>query len=206
MTLQMEASIPREKKSGLVIETARLVMRAPAKRDLDGIVKLANNIKVAEMTATIPHPYTRKDAESWLEKVSSGHGYSLVLYARAEKRTLVGVAGFGHRGEEHNPEIGYWIGEPFWRQGFATEASRALIDHAFTETGIDALSASCRVQNEASRRVIEKCGFSWVSTGLNQVKALGASVPVDRFVLSRRTWESLRAWGATALPTFTKAG
>jgi RimJ/RimL family protein N-acetyltransferase len=206
MTLQMEASIPREKKSGLVIETARLVMRAPAKRDLDGVVKLANNIKVAEMTATIPHPYTRKDAESWLEKVSSGRGYSLVLYAKAEKRTLVGVAGFGHRGEESNPEIGYWIGEPFWRQGFATEASRALIDHAFTETEIDALSASCRVQNDASRRVIEKCGFSWVSTGLNQVKALGASVPVDRFVLSRRTWESLRAWGATALPTFTKAG
>jgi RimJ/RimL family protein N-acetyltransferase len=206
MTLQMEASIPREKKSGLVIETARLVMRAPAKRDLDGVVKLANNIRVAEMTATIPHPYTRKDAESWLEKVSSGRGYSLVLYAKAEKRTLVGVAGFGHRGEESNPEIGYWIGEPFWRQGFATEASRALIDHAFTETEIDALSASCRVQNDASRRVIEKCGFSWVSTGLNQVKALGASVPVDRFVLSRRTWESLRAWGATALPTFTKAG
>jgi RimJ/RimL family protein N-acetyltransferase len=205
MTLQMEASIPRE-KSGLVIETARLVMRAPAKRDLDGVVKLANNIRVAEMTATIPHPYTRKDAESWLEKVSSGRGYSLVLYAKAEKRTLVGVAGFGHRGEESNPEIGYWIGEPFWRQGFATEASRALIDHAFTETEIDALSASCRVQNDASRRVIEKCGFSWVSTGLNQVKALGASVPVDRFVLSRRTWESLRAWGATALPTFTKAG
>jgi RimJ/RimL family protein N-acetyltransferase len=206
MTLQMEASIPREKKSGLVIETSRLVMRAPAKRDLDGVVKLANNIRVAEMTATIPHPYTRKDAESWLEKVSSGRGYSLVLYAKAEKRTLVGVAGFGHRGEESNPEIGYWIGEPFWRQGFATEASRALIDHAFTETEIDALSASCRVQNDASRRVIEKCGFSWVSTGLNQVKALGASVPVDRFVLSRRTWESLRAWGATALPTFTKAG
>jgi RimJ/RimL family protein N-acetyltransferase len=206
MTLQMEASIPVEKKSGLVIETARLVMRAPCKRDLDGIVKLANNIKVAEMTATIPHPYTRGDAEAWLDKVSSGRGYSLVLYAKGEKRVLVGVAGFGHRGEEHNPEIGYWIGEPFWKQGLATEASRALIDHAFSETEIRALSASCRVQNDASRRVIEKCGFQWVGTGLNQVKALGASVPVDRFVLSRRTWESLRAWGATALPTFTKAG
>ncbi len=206
MTLQMEASIPVEKKSGLVIETARLVMRAPCKRDLDGIVKLANNPRVAEMTATIPHPYTRADAQAWLDKVSSGRGYSLVLYAKAEKRVLVGVAGFGHRGEEHNPEIGYWIGEPYWRQGYATEASRALIDHAFSETEIDALSASCRVQNDSSRRVIEKCGFQWVGTGLNQVKALGASVPVDRFVLSRRTWESLRAWGATALPTFTKAG
>lgn len=207
MTLQMEASIPAEKKSGLIIETARLVMRAPRKRDLDGIVALANNIKVAEMTATIPHPYTRNDAESWLEKVSSGRGHSMVLFSKGDgKRVLVGVAGFGHRGEEHNPEIGYWIGEQHWRQGFATEASRALIDHAFSETEIDALSASCRIHNEASRRVIEKCGFQWVGTGLNQVKALGASVPVDRFVLSRRTWESLRAWGASALPTFTKAG
>lgn len=206
MTLQMEASIPRGKKSGLVIETARLVMRAPSARDLDGIVKLANNPKIAEMTATVPHPYTRKDAEAWLEKVRTGKGYSLVLFAKGEKRTLVGVAGFGHRGEEHNPEIGYWIGEPFWRQGLATEAARAVIDHAFSETAIDALSASCRIHNEASRRVIEKCGFQWVGTGLNQVKALGASVPVDRFVLARRTWESVRAWGASALPTFTKAG
>jgi RimJ/RimL family protein N-acetyltransferase len=206
MTLQMEASIPREKKSGLIIETARLVMRAPSKRDLDGIVELANNAKVAEMTATIPHPYTMQDAKAWLEKVSSGRGHSMVLYAKGETRVLVGVAGFGHRGEEHNPEIGYWIGEPHWRQGFATEASRALIDHAFSETDIDALSASCRINNESSRRVIEKCGFQWVGTGLNQVKALGASVPVDRFVLSRKTWEALRAWGATALPTFTKAG
>lgn len=206
MTLQIEASTPREKKRGLIIETARLVMRAPAKRDLDGIVKLANNARIAEMTATVPHPYTHADAEAWLGKVSSGRGYSLVLYTNGEKRVLVGVAGFGHRGEERNPEIGYWIGEPFWRQGFATEAARALIDHAFSETEIDALSASCRIQNDASRRVIEKCGFSWASTGLNQIKALGASVPVDRFVLSRRTWESLRAWGASALPTFTKAG
>ncbi len=206
MTLQMEASIPAGKKSGLVIETARLVMRAPSARDLDGIVKLANNPKIAEMTATVPHPYTSKDAEAWLEKVRTGNGYSKVLFAKGEKRVLIGVAGFGHRGEEHNPEIGYWIGEPFWRQGFATEAARALIDHAFSETGIDALSACCRIHNEASRRVIEKCGFQWVGIGLNQVKALGASVPVDRFVLSRRTWESVRAWGASALPTFTKAG
>lgn len=206
MTLQMEASIPSEKKSGLIIETARLVLRAPSKRDLDGIVKLANNLKIAEMTATIPHPYTMKDAETWLEKVSSGRGNSMVLFVKGEKRMLAGVAGFGHRGEEHNPEIGYWIGEQHWGRGYATEASRALIDHAFTETEIDALSASCRIQHQASRRVIEKCGFQWVGTSLNQVKALGASVPVDRFVLSRGTWESLRAWGASALPTFTKAG
>jgi RimJ/RimL family protein N-acetyltransferase len=205
MTLQMEASIPNEKKSGIVIETARLVLRAPSKRDLDGIVELANNLKVAEMTATIPHPYTRNDAEAWLDKVNTGKGHSLVVFAKGEKRTLVGVAGFGHRGDELHPEIGYWIGEEHWGSGYATEASRALIDHAFSETEIEALAASCRINNASSRRVIEKCGFQWVGTGLNQVKALNASVPVDRFVLERRTWESLRAWGASAMPTFTKA-
>jgi len=204
--LQMAASIPSETKRGLVIETARLVLRAPSRRDLDGIVALAGNANVAEMTATIPHPYTRADAEAWLEKVRAGRGHSLVIFVNETRRTLVGVAGFGHRGGEDAPEIGYWIGEPFWHQGFATEAARALIDHAFSETEIDALGASCRINNAASRRVIEKCGFQWTGTGLCQVRALNASVPTDRYVLSRRTWASLRGWGASALPTFTKAG
>lgn len=204
--LQMSASVPSEKRTGVVIETARLVLRAPSKRDLDDIVELANNIRVAEMTATIPHPYSRADAEAWLDKVEHGLGHSLVVFAKGEKRVLVGVTGFGHRGDEYNPEIGYWIGEPHWRKGFATEATRALIDHAFSETGIEALGASCRIHNQSSRRVIEKCGFQWVGAGLNQVKSLNASVPVDRFVLERRTWESLRAWGASAMPTFTQAG
>lgn len=203
--LQMSASIPSEKRTGVVIETARLVLRAPSKRDLDDIVALANNIRVAEMTANIPHPYARADAEAWLGKVEHGRGHSLVVFAKGEKRTLVGVTGFGHRGDDLHPEIGYWVGEPHWGKGYATEASRALIDHAFSETAIEALGASCRMNNQPSRRVIEKCGFQWVGAGLNQVRALNASVPVDRFVLERKTWESLRAWGASAMPTFTEA-
>jgi RimJ/RimL family protein N-acetyltransferase len=203
--LQMDASLPSEAKRSLVIETARLVLRAPSRRDLDGIVALAGNAKIAEMTATIPHPYTRADAEAWLAKVREGRGHSLVIFARAARRTLVGVAGFGHRGNEDAPEIGYWIGEPFWGRGYATEAARALIDHAFSETEIDALGASCRISNGASRRVIEKCGFQWTGTGLCQVRALNASVPSDRYVLSRRTWASLRDWGRSALPIVTRA-
>lgn len=203
--LQMSASIPSEKKSGIVIETDRLVLRAPSKRDLDGIVQLANNVRVAEMTANLPHPYTHADGEAWLAKVASGKGHSLVVFAKGEKRILVGVAGFGHRGEENNPEIGYWVGEEHWGRGFATEAARALIDHAFSETAIVALAASCRINNLPSRRVIEKCGFQWIGTGLCQVRALNASVPMDRFVLERKTWASLRGWGASAMPNFTKA-
>jgi RimJ/RimL family protein N-acetyltransferase len=80
-----------------------------------------------------------------------------------------------------------------------------MIDHAFTATNLEALAASCRVTNVASRRVLEKCGFQWTGAGLCRVRALRSSVPSDRFRLDRRTWASLRAWGKTRLPTKRKA-
>jgi RimJ/RimL family protein N-acetyltransferase len=82
-------------------------------------------------------------------------------------------------------EIGYWIGVPFWGCGYATEASQGLIDHAFGSLGYEVLTASARVSNPASRRVLEKCGFQWTGVGLCRIRAISSSVPVDRFRLSR---------------------
>jgi len=73
---------------------------------------------------------------------------------------------------------------------------RALIDHAFTDPGYDALQAGARVTNPASRRVLEKCGFQWTGVGLCRVRALASSVPIDRFRLERSIWASLKSWGA----------
>ena len=76
---------------------------------------------------------------------------------------------------------------------------RALIDHAFTDLDCEALQSAARVTNPASRRVLEKCGFQWTGAGLLRIRALNSSAPIDRFRLDKRTWESLRAWGATSL-------
>ena len=59
------------------------------------------------------------------------------------------------------PDVGYWLGVKYWNKGYATEATRAVIDYAFTEFGHDSLSAGARVTNPASRRILEKCGFQW---------------------------------------------
>jgi RimJ/RimL family protein N-acetyltransferase len=82
---------------------------------------------------------------------------------------------------------------------------RAVIDHLFTVTDLDAIAAGCRVTNNASRRVIEKCGFQWTGAALLRVRALGASVPADRFRLERSIWASLRAWGKSGLPKTASA-
>jgi RimJ/RimL family protein N-acetyltransferase len=189
--------------SPLVLETKRLVLRAPRLADLDAIVTLADNRKVAEMTSSIPHPYREQDAHAWLTTIAAlEQGVTLGVYAK-DADAFMGAAGYrfveGGPGQPV-PEIGYWIGEPYWNHGYATEAVRAIIDHAFTEGGLELLSGGCRVTNTASRRVLEKCGFQWTGAGLCRVRALGASVPIDRFRLDLRTWKALRAWGATALP------
>ncbi|HEY6994123.1 MAG TPA: GNAT family N-acetyltransferase, partial [Xanthobacteraceae bacterium] len=93
------------------------------------------------------------------------------------------------------PEIGYWLGVPFWGKGYATEAARAVIDHAFGDLGYDHLLGGARVSNPASRRVLEKCGFQWTGVGLYRIRAIASSAPVDRFRLDRGLWASLKSWG-----------
>jgi len=200
----MSSGLPPEEASIPVLETERLVLRAPRLEDVDAIAVLANNRKIAEMTASIPHPYRVEDAEAWIAGLP-GKATGLV-FALFEKNggAFAGACGYEVR-HEAIPEIGYWIGEPFWGRGYATEAVRTMIDQAFTATDLDALAASCRVTNLASRRVLEKCGFQWTGARLCRVRALGASVPSDRFRLERRTWASLRAWGKTRLPDRQKA-
>ena len=55
--------------------------------------------------------------------------------------------------------------------------------HAFAELGHEFLLAGARVSNPASRRVLEKCGFKWTGVALARIRALGISVPIDRYRL-----------------------
>jgi RimJ/RimL family protein N-acetyltransferase len=141
----------------------------------------------------IPHPYTLADAQAFLTAANAGGG-EIVFLITAWDGAVLGCCGIGKRDGEH-PEVGYWLGVPFWGKGYATEAARALIDHAFGELGYDVLVSGARVSNPASRRVLQKCGFEWTGVGLYRIRALASSAPVDRFRLDRGLWASLKSWG-----------
>ena len=176
-----------------VLETQRLVLRAPQLEDAKAVAALANDRRIAENTARVPHPYRIADAESWITAAGAaleGETYLITL----ANRTLVGGCGFDMR-DGPVPEIGYWLGTRYWGKGYATEAVRALIDHAFTDLDHQALQSCVRVTNPGSRRVLEKCGFQWTGVGLCRIRALGSSVPVDRFRLERGIWTALKSWG-----------
>jgi RimJ/RimL family protein N-acetyltransferase len=189
---------PSEIAGTPMLETGRLVLRVPNLGDAKAVAQFANNRKIAEMTLLIPHPYGIEDAAQWIATPpAETRHWKFGIFT--EDDGFVGACGFTERDE--GLTIGYWIGEPFWGRGYATEAARAMIDHIFSTTSdLDTIAANCRVTNPASRRVLEKCGFQWTGVALGRIRSLGASTPVDQFRLERRTWASLRAWGLSSMP------
>jgi RimJ/RimL family protein N-acetyltransferase len=175
-----------------VLETERLVLRAPRFEDAKRVATLVNDRRVAENAARIPYPYSVADAREWIGAINSQSDSGTYLITIGGE--VIGACGLEMR--DSAPEIGYWLGVPFWGNGYATEAVRALIDHAFEERGHDALQAGARISNPASRRVLEKCGFQWTGVGLYRIRAINSSAPLDRFRLERAIWASLKSWGA----------
>jgi RimJ/RimL family protein N-acetyltransferase len=174
-----------------MLETERLTLRAPRRGDVKAIARLANDNRVAENTARLPHPYRTDDAENFVASVNREVGEATFVISLNDE--LMGVCGVEMR--DNTAEIGCWLGVPYWGRGYATEAVRAVIDHAFGDLDHEVLAAGARVSNPVSRRVLEKCGFQWTGVGLYRIRAINSAAPVDRFRLDRGLWASLKSWG-----------
>ena len=136
MTLSEQAFAPARRDDEVpCLATARLVLRAPRRSDVKVIASLANDRRIAANTARIPHPYGIEDAEQFVAAVNKREGEACFVIML--ECAPVGVCSVDLR--EDGPEVGYWLGVPYWGRGFATEAVRALIDHAFGDLEHEAL-------------------------------------------------------------------
>jgi RimJ/RimL family protein N-acetyltransferase len=188
-------ALPREQireRSIPVLETKRLALRVPRLEDAKTVATLANDRRIAENTARIPHPYRLSDAEGFISGANKVGGEAVFLVTLRDK-TVIGACGVSMQDE--TPELGYWLGVPHWGNGYATEALHAVIDYAFTDLAHKALQAGARVTNPASRRVLEKCGFQWTGVGLYRIASIKSSAPIDRFRLERGIWSAIKTWG-----------
>lgn len=145
------------------IRTERLILRPFAQSDADTVTALAGNWNVARMVATIPHPYPEGLAADWIGRHAaareSGKGYPFAITLDGAVVGAIGVT----RTDDDRYALGYWVGEPWWGRGIATEAARAIVRFARDSLGLDALDATHLDVNPASGRVLAKCGF--VRTG-----------------------------------------
>ena len=142
-----------------VVETRRLALRAPGPQDISRLATLANDPDIARMTLRMPHPYSTRDAEDFVLAVAGQDpARAATFLIEHEDHGAVGVIGLFEDGDPA-PEVGYWIGRPFWGRGYATEALQGAQAWAARRWGRRALVAGHFEDNPASGRVLEKAGF-----------------------------------------------
>lgn len=143
------------------LQTPRLVLDAFTLADASAVHEYAGNIEVARMTANIPHPYPEGAAEAWIASHQQAFldDRDLVFAIRFPDGKLAGAINLAIKRPHQQAELGYWIGQPFWGQGIATEAARCVIDHGFSCLGLERVYARHMGGNPASGRVMEKAGF-----------------------------------------------
>lgn len=141
-------------------------LREYQQNDIDSIVTLANNKKVAQyLSDTFPHPYTQKDAEWW---ITTGCKKGINLAIEWNGQYVGGVGAVPREGEKrYTAVVGYWVGEPFWGKGITHQALVQLTQNIFANTDIVRLEASVYHPNHASMRVLEKAGY-WQEAILEQ--------------------------------------
>ncbi|MBL8885165.1 MAG: GNAT family N-acetyltransferase [Phycisphaerales bacterium] len=147
------------------IETGRLVLNALEMTDCARVASLAGDKRIYEMTLLIPHPYEPHHAEGWIS-THPGHwarwreDWTMNFAIRSKvSDELMGAIGLVGVPRHKRAEMGYWLGVPFWGQGFMSEAARAVVGFAFETLGVNRLEAGVFDGNEASAKVLRKAGF-----------------------------------------------
>jgi ribosomal-protein-alanine N-acetyltransferase len=144
------------------LQAERLLLRTWREEDAESLSRYADNPNVgANMGSVWPSPYTLDDARKWiatcLDDARRDTRFAIDIGGEA-----VGAIGYDFLDEvrRYKVEFGYWLGEPFWGRGIATEAVRRISRHLFEDVGVVRIEARVFEWNVASARVLENAGFS----------------------------------------------
>ena len=177
-----------------ILETERLLLRRPERRDIPAIVPLANDYDVAKNLSKLPHPYTAQDGENFVamaqEKRAAGTDFNFAI-TRKSDGGFIGCTGL-HLSDGVF-EFGYWLGKPYWRQGYATAAAPRLVSFAFDELLADEVHAGWVHDNPRSGNVLAKLGCEPRAFDKRFCLARGMEIGCNWTVLTRAAFGLRRA-------------
>ncbi len=144
------------------LESTRLIVRPFRVDDALNVQELVGDPLIAVTTANIPHPYPDGAAEAWIRthpgRWERRETATFAIQLK-EPRTVVGAVSLMNIRNDA-AEIGYWVGVPYWGNGYCSEAVSVLVTFAFSNLALRCVTAMHLESNPASGRVLKKCGFS----------------------------------------------
>ena len=178
-----------------MFETDRLILREWKETDAESLYKYANNPDVGPVAGWPPHTSVENSLEIIRNVLSADETYAVCL---KEDNRAIGSIGLISPEQSHTKmggnelEIGFWIGKPFWGNGYIPEAVREMQRHAFWDLKCTALWCGYYDGNEKSKRCQEKCGFVYHHTEENKPCVLMGDIRTEHFTyLTKERWKEI---------------
>ncbi|MBJ7556988.1 GNAT family N-acetyltransferase [Marinomonas spartinae] len=178
------------------LESQRIVLRPYQLLDAANVQRLAGDKIIADMTANIPHPYLDGMAEEWISKhegwFKNREAISLAIQLSKTGEHIGAISITQIDGACGN--LGYWVGVPYWGNGYCTEAAAIMIEYGFYEYGLDLIYARHLPENPASGKVMTKNGFEYKKEVMvGDRKLLHYELPLSQ-------WQNINKYGLRARP------
>jgi ribosomal-protein-alanine N-acetyltransferase len=173
------------------LETARLRLRPYRDADIAELVPLIGTREVAATTLRIAHPYTEQDGRDFLALAQEPDKIWLVVALRSDGRQIGGI-GLRVDQQHHHAELGYWLGVPYWGQGYATEAAREMLRYGFETLQLHRIFASHFKPNAASGRILVKLGMRHEGCQREHIRKWDQFVDSELYGILRREWQTSR--------------
>jgi [ribosomal protein S5]-alanine N-acetyltransferase len=179
-----------------VIRTTRLTLRPFVESDIDAVVALLNDWEVSQWLAAPPFPYRRADARFYVDHVRANHEAGAATefaIAVTDGDAVAGSIGLKRTcGDAEGAALGYWLGQPHWGHGYASEAAAVVVAYGFGELGLQWIKAETDPENERSAHVLTKIGFR-PSGQRSAGEAQSCNLPTRRGSLVVNVYELLRS-------------
>lgn len=174
------------------LETPRLVLRPFAQADAAEVQRLAGDPRVAATTLNIPHPYEDGMAQAWIDTHQAGWTereeltLAITLCAAA---ALVGSISLMNVDRSHqHAELGYWVGVPYWGNGYCTEAARAVVGYAFEAMGLHRVHAHHFAGNRGSGKVMRNIGMRHEGHLRRHIRKGGQYLDIEMYGILAEDW------------------
>jgi len=173
------------------LDTARLKMRPYTEADIPELLPLIGTREVAATTLRIAHPYTEQDARDFLALAQEPGKIWLAITLRSDgDGRQIGGIGLRVDGQHQHAELGYWLGVPYWGQGYATEAAREMLRYGFEELALHRIFASHFKHNPASGKILRKLGMRHEGCQREHLRKWDQFVDSELYGILRQEWQS----------------
>jgi ribosomal-protein-alanine N-acetyltransferase len=177
-----------------VLRTPRLLLRPFEAGDVDDALAYRNDEAFAQFLPDIPQPFTRADAERFVETNMTEPWDRLPTFAVVRDGVVIGTVNLELEPSTRTAMLGYAIGRAHWGVGLAAEAARAVLDWAFSDLGLTRVWASTDSRHLRSERVMQKLGMR-LEESRPSAELDRAGQPHDEVVyaVTRDEWTEARA-------------